>query len=186
MKKTPPHRPFLRLVGSEPDDQSYSGVWQDGDSFIISHDAPLPDRCLKCGEPTDGWTRKKTLYWHSPLWFGLLPVFVGLVYVIVASVVKKSIVLHIPLCDQHRGRYLWGTRLALILIPAFPVLLIAGILEAQPPLLITGIFCSLAGIAAMIWARNPIWATHINEETARVRGAHRSWLERLPPWRRAS
>ena len=188
MKKPPPHRPFLRLVGSEPDDEPYTGVWQDDDSFIVAHNTPLPDRCLKCGDSTGGWTRKKTLYWHSPLWFGLLlvPFFGVLAYLVAASTVKKSTTLHIPLCAHHRQRYRWATRVSLLMVPAFPVLLVAGIVEVQPPLLITGILTSIAGVVTLIWARNPIWATHINEQSARVRGAHRAWLDKLPHWRRAS
>ena len=186
MKKTPPHRPFLRLVGSEPEEHSHTGLWRDGDSFIVTPGAMLPDRCVKCGEPAGGWTRKKTLYWHSPLWFALVPLFFGLVYLVVASVVKKSSIVHVPLCAHHQRQYSRATKMAALMIPAFPILLIAGIIEVQPPLLIAGIVFSLGGLALMLWARNPIWATQINEEGTRVRGAHSSWLERLPPWRRAS
>ena len=188
MKKTPPHPPFLRLVGSDTHEDVHNGIWKDGDAFIVNRHAVLPDYCLKCGKESGGWTRKKTLFWHSPLWFSalLLPGFGILLYLALASMVKKRIDLHIPLCAHHSRIYKLGTQVSLLLIPAFPVLLIAGIVEEQAALVVTGIFSSLAGFALLVWARNPIWPSHINEETARIRGAHSSWLERLPLWRRAS
>jgi hypothetical protein len=79
-----------------------SGCWQDGADLVMSKDAELPDRCIKCNAPAEGYRLKRNLSWHSPWWF--LLIFVSLlVYVIVALCIRKRATIWVGLCPEHRA-----------------------------------------------------------------------------------
>jgi hypothetical protein len=79
------------------------GVWREGQLIVVPTQAELPDVCVKCGEPADGWRWRKKLYWHHPALF-LLIIFPGLlIYVIVALCVRKKATVGVGLCRAHRS-----------------------------------------------------------------------------------
>ena len=43
-----------------------TGVWRDKATLIMSKDAQLPARCIKCNAPATGARLKKKLSWHHP------------------------------------------------------------------------------------------------------------------------
>ena len=47
-------------------------LWRDGKLLLIRKGAELPDRCLKCNEPAEGYRLKRTLSWHPPGWYLLV------------------------------------------------------------------------------------------------------------------
>jgi hypothetical protein len=108
-----------------PRDPSEIGVWRDGAFLVMSKGAELPDRCLRCNEPAEGWRLKRKLGWHPPLYYALI-IFNILIYAIVAMIVRKTAVVRVPLCARHRGRrrkmIAWGWALGLL----GPLAMIAG------------------------------------------------------------
>ena len=74
-----------------------------GDKLIVPKGAPLPNYCVKCGQPVTGELFKKTFYWHNP-WLFLLVLVNILVYAIVSMILRKRADLALPLCDDHRQR----------------------------------------------------------------------------------
>lgn len=67
------------------------GAWRDGNLLVMSRDAELPDRCIKCNLPAHGYTLKRNLSWHAPWWFHC-----------------KTARVFIPLCERHRRRRIRG------------------------------------------------------------------------------
>jgi len=90
------------------------GVWRDGTMLVMSKDAELPDRCLKCNAPAGGWKLKRKLTWH-PQGYYLLVLFNLIIYAIVAMIVRKT--------AKVRRRQI---ALAWVLCLLGPVVLIAG------------------------------------------------------------
>lgn len=88
-------------IGMGPREVGVSGFWRDGSTLVLSKDAALPDRCLKCNEPADGWALRRTLSWHPPGYY-LIVLFNLLIYIIVAMIVRKTAKLQLPLCAAHR------------------------------------------------------------------------------------
>src|SRR6266446_5069294 len=41
-------------------------VWQDRGLLVIRKGAVLPDRCVKCNAPAEGYRLKRNLAWHQP------------------------------------------------------------------------------------------------------------------------
>ncbi len=116
-------------------DLSYSrdpnevGVWRDGSLLVMNKEAELPDRCLKCNEPANGWKLKKSLIWHNPMLYILL--ISPLIYVIVAVIVQKKAKLRVPLCQAHRrsrrNLNLWALGLCFL----GPLLIVGVLVVAQ-------------------------------------------------------
>ena len=82
---------------------SGAGVWRQKGMLVMHKQATLPDRCIKCNRPANGQAITKRFNWHHPAWY--LFIFVGLlIYVVVALVVRKRVVLSLPLCDEHLSK----------------------------------------------------------------------------------
>jgi hypothetical protein len=71
----------------------------------------FPDRCVVCNAPAGGYRLRRTLYWHHPAIY--LSILGGLlVYVILATVMRKSALVELGLCERHRARRRNGLILA--------------------------------------------------------------------------
>ncbi len=79
-----------------------AGVWRDKSILVMSRDAQLPNRCVKCNEPATGSRLKRKLSWHHPAYF-LLILVVFLVYIIVAMIARKVATVEVGLCERHRA-----------------------------------------------------------------------------------
>lgn len=66
-----PPRASIGGVGS----QAPEGVWRDGKTLVVSHDADLPDRCVKCNQRADGYRLKRRLAWHPSGWYALVLIY---------------------------------------------------------------------------------------------------------------
>lgn len=102
-------------------------VFYDGTGLVMAKGCYPPDRCIKCNEPTNGYTWSKTMYWHHPAFYFLI-LFPGLVvYAIVAICVRKSAKVTVGLCPIHRA-----ARTRRVLIATVSCLLGLGLLIGTP------------------------------------------------------
>lgn len=74
----------------------------EGKALVLSHDAPLPDVCMKCGAH-DGITRREVIFSWSPAWvryaiFCIIGVLLQLLMRVRASFV-------VPLCGSCNARW---------------------------------------------------------------------------------
>jgi hypothetical protein len=65
-----------------------AGVWREGSTLVMSKDALLPDRCVKCNAFTTGRLKRK-LSWHPPAYY-LLLIVAWLVYLIVSMIIASE------------------------------------------------------------------------------------------------
>jgi hypothetical protein len=79
------------------------GAWREGDLLLMSEGASLPDNCVKCDEPAEGYLLKRNLQWHHPAVYLLILIHL-LLYIIVALIVRKRVKVYIPVCEAHRRR----------------------------------------------------------------------------------
>ncbi|MBV8555365.1 MAG: hypothetical protein JO116_07360 [Planctomycetaceae bacterium] len=80
-----------------------AGVWKSGKLLVMTKDAALPDRCVRCNQPADGLRLRRNLSWHPAAWFLLLAIS-PLLYIIVALIVRKTAKIEVGLCEEHRAR----------------------------------------------------------------------------------
>jgi len=74
-------------------------VWRKNSVLIMTRQALLPDRCIKCNEPAERKLKRK-LSWHHPAIY--LLVFGGaLFYVLLAIVMRKTATIEVGLCENH-------------------------------------------------------------------------------------
>jgi hypothetical protein len=91
----------------------------------------LPPVCMRCGEPATNY-RDKKFQWHPP-WVAITILAGLLVYIILAIILTKRMIVSAPLCDRHR--YHWAKRTTFILLGLLAVIVgvvVAAIVSSSP------------------------------------------------------
>ena len=70
--------------------------------MILRRGVELPPRCVACNEPAAKRV-SRTIYWHSPWIYLLIPVTL-LLYIVVGLIARKSALVNVPLCAEHVSR----------------------------------------------------------------------------------
>ena len=76
-------------------------VWRSHSTLIMTKQASLPDRCIKCNRYTDERLKRK-LTWHHPALYLLIFASI-LIYAIVAMIVRKTATIDVGLCAEHKA-----------------------------------------------------------------------------------
>ena len=43
-----------------------TGLWRSGNKIVTVTETIFPERCIKCNQPTNGYLKKRVLYWQHP------------------------------------------------------------------------------------------------------------------------
>jgi len=155
-------------------------VWRSGPVLVMNKGASLPDRCVKCNAPANGYTLKRNLSWHSPYLY-LLIVLNLLIYAIVAVIVRKKAQVKIGLCDSHRSKRRLAIALGWLLGLGGLVGLIAGVANESGLVALAGFAALIAGIVFGTRA-SVISAKKIDGDVVWIKGPCRPYLDTLPEW----
>lgn len=157
------------------------GVWRDHSTLVMSKEARLPDRCIKCNRPANGQRLKRIIYWHNPIYYVLIIAGV-LLYFIVAMFVRWKATVQVPLCETHLGRrrilLIAGWLLFLLGIGGF-ILAIAANELSLSPLGFLGIFI---GFILLIVSARTVLPVKIDERFIWLKGINKEYLNQLPEW----
>lgn len=167
-----PPPPSLGLPGA--------GIWRDGKTLVMTKDAVLPDRCVKCNAFTQGRLKRK-LSWHHPAYFILLLV-AWLIYLIVSMVVRKRATVELGLCDEHRAKrrnYIWVT--LLLALGGFAGFFLAIAAEDGTPALI-GLLMLITALIFGLIATRVTYPQKIDDRFVWLRGVNDEYLNQFPPW----
>jgi hypothetical protein len=162
-----------------PNDREPGGIWRDGSILVMDKQARLPDRCVKCDEPTGGRLLRK-LSWHHPSLYALA--IIPIIYFIVYLCVRETARIDIGLCEDHRrGRrkaivVAWGMSLSGIGV------FICGIVIATPWLSQIGSTLFLIGFIYGIARAQVVSPERIDRRFARLKQVHPDFLARFPYW----
>jgi hypothetical protein len=155
-------------------------IWRDNSILVMTKEALLPNRCVKCNEPT-GERLKRKLTWHHPAIY--LTVLISiLVYAVIALVLRKSAVVNIGLCEEHleiRQRNLaitWILGIAAVL--CFPL---AAFLE-DGFILLLGIVLLLATAIFGTVTLRVVVPTKIDDHFVWIKGITPDYLRDFPQW----
>ncbi len=165
---------------------SQRGVWRDGKIVVMHREADLGDACFKCGEAARGFKLKRKLYWH-PAWLYILILFPGLlIYVIVAVCVRKTAVVHVPVCPRHRARrralIATATTLLIVTIASIFLALEPSLKNAAGQLGVCAVLSFLLMLICFVRMAQFIVPTKIDETHVQLRGAKRGYLSLLAVW----
>jgi uncharacterized membrane protein len=164
-----------------PPSHNLDSIWRKKKVLVMTKQALLPDRCVKCNAPADTKLKRK-LSWHHPAIYILA--FIGfLLYVIVALVTRKSATIDIGLCERHaaaRKRDLlitWALGLSFVLS-----WVIAAMLDDGTFMLIGLALMFATAIYGIVRVRM-VAPTRIDDHFVWLNGVHPNYLQQFPEWR---
>lgn len=156
------------------------GVWREKSTLVMSKDAQLPLRCIKCNQPTP-LRLKRNFTWHHPAIYILL-IAAWLLYLIVAMIVRKKATVELGLCQEHLQRRRRNVFIAwaLVLLGLLCFVLAIAANDGTPALLgLLLLFAAL--IFGLVVARIAI-PVKIDDRFVWLRGINKEYLDLLPQW----
>jgi len=163
-----------------PPTSPFSGVWRDGAKLVMSRDAELPPRCVKCNVPTH-LRLKRRLTWHHPLLYILI--FVALlIYLIVAMIIRKTATVEIGLCDEHLAKRRRSLRITIALLVAGLIGLALAIGFSDGTYLLLGCLGVIAALIYGIVAVRVVAPAKIDDQFVWLSGVNKNYLNELPAW----
>lgn len=180
MQENNPYAPPQARITARPampDDGSQ--VWRYGNRVLMTPNADLPLRCVKCNADAEQPVRPRTLYWHTP-WLYLLILVSILIYIIVALIARKSISVSPGLCSEHRllrRNVILGSWLAALA----GIGLISGAIDQSSwPLALLGAAALVGAIVFGMLKGRIIHATRIDQNRIELKGFGEAFLASLP------
>lgn len=157
-----------------------AGVWREGSKLVMSKDAILPDRCVKCNVPTTG-RLKRRLSWHHPAIY--LIIFIALlIYFIVAMVTRKSATIEIGLCDEHREKRKRNLMITWILFAIGILSLIVAAAMEDGTFVLFGILALFGSLIFGLIAIRVVTPAKIDDKFVWLNGVNKEYLAELPQW----
>jgi hypothetical protein len=151
-------------------------IWRRKKDFVIPIGAEMPDVCIRCNEPAHGYRLKRNVWWHSR-WIYLLILAGILIYAIVALIVRKKAFVNIGLCGIHRKQ----RRNAILVSLAVAIVgIVMAITVSSDYIVLLGILMFIGGLVAIPFAARVVYATFIDTQYVRLRGAKEPFLSTLP------
>lgn len=165
------------------------GIWRDGGKLITTREAVLPQYCVKCNAPADGFYGQRKLYWYHPA-LALLILLNLLIFAIVAMILRKKATLMVGLCRRHHKRRLWLIATTWFFVLAGIVIMIGGPVEGMELReewlvmagLLGGLVLLIAALVAGLMARVLV-PTKIDDRYAWFKGCGNEFLSQFPPAR---
>jgi len=171
-----PQQPYF-----PPPTHGINTIWRKDSLLVMTKEALLPHRCIKCNAPADEQLKRK-LTWHHPALY-LLALASLLIYVVVAMVVRKTATVNVGLCEDHaaaRRRNLAITwTLGLLCIGGFA----AAIMFEDGTFALLGIFLLLATAIYGIVTLRVVVPTKIDDYFVWMKGINGNYLQEFPEWR---
>ena len=157
-----------------------AGVWRERSKLVMSKDAILPDRCVKCNVPTTGRLRRK-LSWHHPAIY-LIILIALLIYFIVAMVLRKSATIEIGICDEHKAKRNRNLLITWILV-GLGILgfLLAAAME-DGTFVLLGILALFGALIFGLIAVRIVTPARIDDKFVWLNGVNKEYLDELPQW----
>lgn len=144
----------------------------EGKALVLSHDAPLPDVCMKCGTH-DEIRRRDVVFSWTPAWVRYL-VFCGVgLFLRLVFRVRASLV--IPLCARCDARWTAARRASFSVIALLVAsLVVVRILDASPlgRALVLGALAAFVVVRLLFVRPRVLQAHRIDEESIALKGVN--------------
>ncbi len=157
------------------------GIWRDKSTLVMTKDASLPDRCVKCNAPANGVRLKRMLAWHSPVLY-LVIFFAVLIYVILAAILSKRATVYIGLCNQHFQRRRKQKVIGWLLLAIGVVVPILAIAYDYPVLGLLGFAVFLFAVIWLVVVSRVVVVKKIDDQLVWLNGINSNYLAQFPAW----
>lgn len=152
------------------------GIWRDNDILIMHKNATLPDRCIKCGDYTNGLRLKKNLRWFSPYYYLLLLVN-SIVFIVVASIASKRATVEFPICPKHHESRNKAMMISWAVIGAG--ILSMFLIRYETIFLLIGILVLFTGLISIIVTSKVVDIKKIDDQHVWLKGVNKTFLEQF-------
>ena len=153
-------------------------VWRNRSTLVMTKQASLPGRCIKCNAYTDERLKRK-LTWHHPALYLLIFVSI-LIYAIVAMIVRKTATIDVGLCAEHHA----ARKRNIAITWAFGLLSIGSLVAAAMledfTFVVASIAFLLATIVYGIVTLRIVAPTKIDDHYVWLTGANADYLQEFP------
>jgi len=171
-----PQQPYF-----PPPTHGLNTIWRNNSVLVMTKEALLPNRCIKCNAPADEQLKRK-LTWHHPALY-LLALASLLIYIVVALVVRKTATVNVGLCEDHssarRRNILINWALGLTSVAGFT----AAVMFEDGSLAVLGAVLLLATAIYGIVTLRVVVPTKIDDYFVWLKGINGSYLQEFPEWR---
>lgn len=157
------------------------GVWRDQSTLVMTKDAALPDRCVKCNAPAHGFRLKRKLAWHHPAIY-LLALMAVLIYALVAGILSKRAIIYLGLCPEHIQRRRRKIAVGWLLFVAGFVGIILAFGYNSGLLGLLGVGAFFFAVVWLIVAARVVTPKKIDDRLIWLKGINSAFLAELPPW----
>ncbi len=183
MPPPPPPQPGIVLADGYvmPPPPSMAGVWRDNKTLVMTKDAVLPDQCVKCNAPANGFKLRQKLQWHHPaLYFVLLAAW--LIYVVLASALSKRATVFLGLCPQHVQRRRHLLIIGWIVLALGPAIAFGAFSNDYPGIGMFGLLLFLVAIFWLIFSNRVLTVKKIDDRLVYLNGVNEHYLAQFPYW----
>ena len=171
-----PQQPYF-----PPPTHNLNTVWRNDSLLVMTKEALLPNRCVKCNAPADEQLKRK-LTWHHPALYLLIFASI-LIYAVVAMIVRKTATVNVGLCEEHlssRRRSLLITwALGLGAVGSFVA---AGLLEDGTFVLLAFALLMSCAVYGVVTLR-VVAPNKIDNYFVWLKGVDANYLQQFPEWR---
>jgi hypothetical protein len=160
--------------------QNMPTIWRSESALVMTKQALLPGRCVKCNAPTRH-TLKRNLRWHHPaIYISILGSL--LLYVVLSLVLSKSATIHVGLCETHAA-----ARKRDIIISCFLVLMsfasfYFAVAAEDMNLFFVGAIVFLGGVIYGIVRTKVVAPKKIDDRFVWLTGVNDNYLRQFPYW----
>jgi hypothetical protein len=163
-----------------PPSHNLPTIWRNRSSLVMTKQASLPDRCIKCNAPTQN-KLKRNLRWHHQALYALI--LLGFIpYAIFALVLGKTATVNVGLCEAHVSARKRAMLIALLLVLFSFVLFVVGIANESPALVLVGMLLFLGGVIFGVLKTKVVVPQKIDNEYVWLNGINSDYLNQFPEW----
>lgn len=171
-----PQQPYF-----PPPTHGMNTVWRNNSVLVMTKEALLPNRCVKCNAPADEQLKRK-LTWHHPALY-LLALASLLIYAVVAMIVRKTATVNIGLCEDHSSARRRNISITWALGLASVAGFVVAVMIEDGTFAVLGIFLLLATAIYGIATLRVVAPTKIDDYFVWLKGINADYLQQFPEWR---
>ena len=162
-----------------PPPPSLGGVWREQSTLVMTKDATLPDNCVKCDAPANGFRLKRTFSWHHPALYVLI-LIAWLIYLIIALAVRKQATVYLGLCQEHYQRRRNFLIVGWVALAAGILLTILAFSSDYPAFGLFGILIFLISVIWLAFVARVVNVKKIDDRFVWLTGLNENFLARFP------
>jgi hypothetical protein len=157
------------------------GAWRSGKMLVVNRQAVLPDRCVRCNAPAEGYRKRKVFSWFPPLL--ALTLLLGFIpFLFIVLIASKKMPIRYGVCAAHvrqrRNTMLFAWLGA---IASFVIMIGGAVLPGNAALVsLLGLVSLIVAILYGMFASRHLTPKRIDKQHAWLLGVSPDYLSSLP------